>query len=375
MSRGLCKISDSSVRRKVFRVFLAFAWLMPTRRVVLETATRSGIAPVLWGMVLVLQFVSYSQADQWSFLRPAIDASQPKVVKIFGAGAGRIESYGTGILVSDEGHVLTTQGGILDGRRVRVLTADGSSYEASVLKRDRIRQLALLKIDAENMDHFTLSDRPVGKKGDWIVAVSNAFRVADQDESLSVMMGIISLRTSMTAKLNSRDIAYRGDLVLIDAITSNPGAGGGAVVTSDGKLVGMIGKIINSSDTNTRLNYAVPNEALYRFVNDIPDPESVGDDKNKLVQGTVVDWGIRIFRLGGKRDPAYVDRVVSGSPAAKAGIKPDDLVVSIAGEKIGNVRQFDQVIKQPSDSTDQIVVVKRGRELLRLTVSTQESGQ
>ena len=189
------------------------------------------------------------------------------------------------------------------------------------------------------------------------------------------MMGIVSLRTSMTAKLNSRDIAYRGDLVLIDAITSNPGAGGGAVVTSDGKLVGMIGKIINSSDTNTRLNYAVPNEALYRFVNDLPDTESVEDDKKKLAQGAVVDWGIRIFRLGGKRDPAYVDRVVSGSPAAKAGIKPDDLVVSIAGEKIGNVRQFDQVIKQPSDSPDQIVVVKRGRELLRLTISTQESDQ
>ena len=318
---------------------------------------------------------SECQADQWSFLRPAIDASQPKLVKIFGAGAGRIESYGTGILVSEDGHVLTTQGGILDGSRVRVLTADGSRYEASVLKRDRIRQLALLKIDARDMDCFTLSDQPVGKKGDWIIALSNAFRVADKDESLSVMMGIISLRTSMTAKLNSRDIAYRGDLVLIDAITSNPGAGGGAVVTSDGQLVGMIGKIINSSETNTRLNYAVPNEILYRFVNDLPDPDAEEVGEEKTVKKSVFDWGIRIFRLGGKRDPAYVDRVIPDSPAAEAGFKPDDLIVSIAGEKIGNVRQFDQVVKQPTDAPDQIVVVKRGRSLLRLTISMKESDE
>ena len=77
---------------------------------------------------------SECHADQWSFLRPTIELSQPKLVKVFGAGAGRIESYATGILVSKEGHVLTTQGGILDGKRVRVLTADGSSYNASVIR-------------------------------------------------------------------------------------------------------------------------------------------------------------------------------------------------------------------------------------------------
>ena len=118
----------------------------------------SRFAAVVSAIFLLPLLSSYSHADQWSFLRPAIDASQPKLVKIFGAGAGRIESYGTGILVSKEGHILTTQGGILDGARVRVLTADGSSYEASVLKRDRIRQLALLKIDTRTQDFFALSD-------------------------------------------------------------------------------------------------------------------------------------------------------------------------------------------------------------------------
>ena len=119
--------------------------------------------------------------------------------------------------------------------------------------------MALLKISpTEELDCFSLSDSDVGQKGDWVIALSNAFKVASKSEPVSAMIGVISLRSSIEARLNQRDVAYKGPLVLIDAITSNPGASGGAVVTFDGDLVGMVGKLINSSETNTRLNYAVP---------------------------------------------------------------------------------------------------------------------
>ena len=137
---------------------------------------------------------------------------------------------------------------------------------ATILKRDRETQLSLLKIQAVTPSFFELSADSVGKKGDWVIALSNAFKVADKDEPVSAMLGVISLRTTMEARLTKRDVAYRGELVLIDAITSNPGASGGAVITPDGRLVGIVGKIINSSETNTRLNYAVPTQVLHEFV-------------------------------------------------------------------------------------------------------------
>jgi serine protease Do len=240
------------------------------------------------------------------------------------------------------------------------------------LRRDRRRKLALLKITANTPQHFKLSQEPIGQKGDWVVAVSNAFRVADKDEPLSVMMGIVSLRTSIQARLNTRDVAYEGDLILIDAITSNPGAGGGAVLDADGRLIGMIGKIINSSETNTRLNYAVPTPTLYRFVNEKLVAKQAVEKSQPRNPTENIDLGIRIFRLGGKRDPAYVDRVVSKSPAAVAGLKPDDLIVSVGGEKIGTVRQYDQVIALPQDSHEIVVVVKRGKKLLRFILKLAE---
>ncbi|HMP78548.1 MAG TPA: trypsin-like peptidase domain-containing protein, partial [Pirellulaceae bacterium] len=160
-------------------------------------------------------------SERNSVLNRLIAEQQPRLVKVFGASVGRVEGYASGIIVSADGLIVTTQGVFLEGAQVRVVTSDGEAHAATVLKRDRTIQLALLKIDVATPDYYALSDQAVGQQGDWVVAMSNAFRVADKDEPLSAMLGMISLRTSIDARLNERDVAYRGELVLIDAITSN----------------------------------------------------------------------------------------------------------------------------------------------------------
>lgn len=312
----------------------------------------------------------WAQADLpvGNALQSAIDYGQARMVKVIGAGAGRVEGYGTGIVVSSDGQIITSQGVFLDGQQTRVILADGSTHEATVLRRDRELQLALLKIERATPEFFELSSQPVGEQGDWVVALNNAFKVADKQEPVSVMLGVIALRTTMEARLNERDVAYRGELILIDAITSNPGAAGGAVLTLDQRLVGVVGKIINSSETNTRLNYAVPVELVAAFV------AGRGSEPDVAAQpaGKPGELGIRIMELGGRKDPAYIDRVVRGGPADLAGLKPDDLIVSIGGEKIGTVRDYLQVVDRLEAGQEVIIVVKRGLELLRLPVLPAE---
>lgn len=300
--------------------------------------------------------------------REAIAASQKRVVKIFGAGAGRVEGYASGIIVSNDGKIVTMQGVFLDGQQVRVTLHDGTIHQARVLKRDREQQIALLKIDLETPDFFELSEQSVGGKGDWVVTVSNAFKVADKREPLSVNLGIISLETSMTASMASGDIAFKGDMVLIDAITSNPGAAGGAVVTMDGKLVGMIGKIITSSETNTRINYAVPNASIKTFI----EGEIVQVAETPEKSTKPADLGLRLFRIGGNREPAYIDRVRSKGPAGEVGLRPDDLVISLSGAKIATIKDFDDALKKIAPGDEVIVVVKRGESLLRVVMTAVE---
>jgi serine protease Do len=169
----------------------------------------------------------------------------------------------------------------------------------------------------------------------------------------------------MEARLNRRDVAYQGDLVVIDAITSNPGAGGGAVVLADGNLVGMVGKIINSSETNTRLNYAVPSHVLAEFMAGPPEVgETIASDP-----GDKAELGIVLFKLGGRSNPAYVDSVRRGSPAAAVALKPDDMVVSIGGKKIGTVKEYEQALETLKPGEEVMVIVKRGTDFLRITMT------
>ena len=307
------------------------------------------------------------QAQVNNLVSEAFDYANPRMVKVYGASAGRVEGYATGFLVSADGLVLTTQGVFLDGNQVRVLTSDGTEHRASVIRRDRERQLALLKINVLDATYFSLDDEDLGEKGDWIIAISNAFKVADKEEPLSATLGVISLRTTMEARLNRRDVAYKGKLILIDPITSNPGAGGGVIVTLQGKLVGMIGKIINSSDTNTRLNYAVPTSLLKRFVLNESVPKI-----SKVEDLPEVELGIRVFAHGGRTGPAYIDRIRRGTPAYRARLKSDDLIISIGGEKIGSVKEYERALRTLVVGQEVIIVVKRGVELIRQPITPME---
>ena len=239
-----------------------------------------------------------------------------------------------------------------------------SSHTASILKRDRQRQLALLKINAELPTWFELSEKTIVRQGDWVVAICNAFKVADKAEPISATLGIVSLQSEMDAKLSKRDYAFRGELFLIDAITSNPGAAGGAVLTADGRLAGLVGKIINSSDTNTRLNYAVPCNVLHAFVNgDAKSSDAAAATPD--VKKEIGELGIQVFLQGGRKSAAYVDRVRRGSPAAKAGMKADDVIVSINGEKIATVKAFQDTVKTLPVGEEVLLIYKRANQLVR----------
>ena len=299
----------------------------------------------------------------------AIDSAQKKMVKVYGARAGRVDGYASGVVVSPDGLIVTMQGVYLDGLNTRVVLPDGTTHPATVMRRHRTLQLALLKVDVPTPEYFKLTEDPRGQKGDWVVTLGNAFKVADGVEPMSVNLGIISLRTEIDARFNSRDVAYSGELVLIDAITSNPGAAGGAVVTVDGELVGTIGRVISSSETNTRLNYAVPRELLKQFVEgNLQEPTR----PTVANRSTAADLGVRLFTLGGRGQPAYIDRVLQGSPAATVGLRPDDLIISLNGEKIGNVREFEAAMKVLPAGQEVIIIVKRQRDLLRIPITAVE---
>jgi serine protease Do len=301
----------------------------------------------------------------------ALASAQQRCVKIYGAAAGAEAGYATGVIVSNDGLILTAHGIYLAGSAIRVVTPDGETHLAKILRRGEPLQSVLLKIDAKTPAWFELPRKPVVQQGDWVLSVSNLFQVADGKEELSVNLGVVSLRTPIEARHRTQDSPYQADALLVDAITSNPGAPGGAVVDADGTLVGMIGKILESTNTNTRINYAVPADLLYAFVHEQTGDVAIAKPAppDSASSGQRISLGVRPFLLSGKRSPAYIDSVVPGSPAARAGLKKDDLVMAIGGDTVKDIRDYEQAVARLRPGVEVTFLVKRKQDILELKVT------
>ena len=165
-------------------------------------------------------------ADEHQFAE-AISSAQQRVVKLYGAALGREKAYGSGVIISADGRIVTTLSVMLEGRGLRVVLPDGRVLPAQVLGRDEHRQLALLKIEAADLPFFELTDSRSLTPGDWLIAAANSFKVADGPEPVSVSLGIFSARIMLDARHRRQDFPYDGPVLLTDIIVTTPGSAGG----------------------------------------------------------------------------------------------------------------------------------------------------
>ncbi|MBL8878748.1 MAG: trypsin-like peptidase domain-containing protein [Phycisphaerales bacterium] len=319
----------------------------------------------------------------------AIRRGQERVVKIYGGGIGREHGYGSGTIISSHGEIITALSVMLDAPGLRVVLADGRRLPASVTARDERRQLALLKVEATDLPFFELGEPPGIEIGDWVVAAANPFKVAEGAEPVSVAVGIFAGRATIDARRRNQEFPYDGQILLTDVIVSSPGSAGGALLDAHGNLVGVIGKAAFSDLTSTWLNYAMPLDEIAAFVGaarggtlnkpaadghsqttSAPSPQA-GDTTWK----TAGDLGIRLFTLGGRAKPAYVDSVRAGSAAKSSGLRANDLILSVSGRKTASCDEFDTVLRELVGAEKLELVVKRGEEIVTLNLTTSTGAE
>lgn len=329
----------------------------------------------VWRMAAMVMLVcggALSATAQSSY--QTVEAVSPRMVKIFGAGGlKQLYAYSTGFLVSAEGHIVTVWSHVLDGDTVSVVLADGRRYEGKVLGAEPQLDLAVLKIEAEGLPHFELSDSTMAGPGTRVLAFSNMFKVAVGDEQVSVLHGVVAAKTSLTARRGAFEAPYHGPVYIVDAITNNPGAGGGVLTTWNGRLLGMIGKELRNAQTNTWVNYVIPIQELRVAIEEIvagkftPQRKADGDDDagvDRPDRYRAVDFGLVMVPDVVARTPAYVDRVLPDSAAAKAGLRPDDLVLFVGEELVQSIRTLREEFGRLESGGNLRLVVRRGDQLV-----------
>ncbi len=341
------------------------------RRLAVSPAARLGACALLSVSLLCVALEeSLSAADSFAAV---IAETQPKMVKIYGAGGPRgLESYQSGFLISDQGHIVTVWSYVLDTDYITATLDDGRKFEAKLLGADPRLDLAVLKVEARELPHFELAAGVPGEAGNRVLAFSNLFGVATGDEPASVQHGIIAVKTRLDARRGTFETPYHGSVYVLDAMTNNPGAAGGALTNLHGELLAMLGKELRSAQNNIWLNYSLPIEELRSSIEQILQGKfRPGEDKTTTKPVDAIDLaqlGLVLVPDVLDRTPPYVDLVRADSPAGLAGVKSDDLVVFVGDNLVHSCKGFREELSRIERDSKLRIVLMRDQELVEVEI-------
>ncbi len=301
-----------------------------------------------------------------------IVTSQEKVVKLYGAGGAKgLESYQSGVIIDNSGHILTSWSTVLDVAKVRVVTFDGRRLDATMVGMDPQNELAVLKIDDGGLVGFDLSKAASASTGQRIFAISNLFGIAAGNESCSAQKGVIMASTPLTTRRGKTKSLYQGKVYVLDAMTNNPGASGGALIDLQGRLVGILGKEIRDEQAGIWLNYALPMDVVKASVDRILSGNtSIQTSALKAVSQPhrINDLGITLIPDVLAKTPAFVDQVRHGSIANRAGLQTNDLVLLLNDQRVDSRKSLEKMLTTINRADSFHVLVQRGQELIRIHV-------
>jgi Trypsin-like serine proteases, typically periplasmic, contain C-terminal PDZ domain len=248
-------------------------------------------------------------------------------------GSGQVRErvrrgLGSGVIVSDDGIILTNHHVIEDATEIIVDTYDGNEYTAEVVGTDPMMDIAVLRVDAEVLPSISLGNSDDVRVGELVLAVGSPL-----DESLahSVSMGIISAK-GRSIGIYENVAGYENFLQTDAAI--NPGNSGGALVNMDGELIGINSAIASRSGGNQGIGFAIPMNMARQAMESILK-------EGRVVRGYLgITWGgdvdqtmARALRLD-RPNGIIIGSVQEGGPADKAGLQSEDVIISIDGESI-----------------------------------------
>ena len=272
--------------------------------------------------------------------------------KFFGDQGGpydrKARSLGSGFLVDSSGLIITNNHVVENADDIVVRMSNKEEFHAEILGRDPKTDLALIKIDAgRDLPHLNLGDSSAVRIGDWVVAIGNPFGLDH-----TVTAGILSAR-GRTIGAGPYDNFLQTDASI------NPGNSGGPLLNLNGEVIGINTAIIAGGQG---IGFAIPANLAKNIVNQLKD-------HGKVVRGwlgvMIQDLTPELAKSFGleKTRGALVADVTNGGPAAKAGFKRGDIIVSFNGRAVEEASDLPAMVAAtPVGTTVQVVVVRSGRE-------------
>jgi serine protease Do len=267
---------------------------------------------------------------------------------------------GSGVIVDPEGFILTNAHVVADADSIKVRLADGREFDAKVVGSDPASDIAVIRIKADHLPYAQLGDSDKADAGDLVLAIGSPFGL-----ELTVTMGIIS--ATGRAGVGITDFE---DFLQTDAAI-NPGNSGGPLVNMKGQVIGINSAIATRSGGSAGVGFAVPSNLAAEVMKRLRD-------KGVVTRGWI---GVSIAPLTRDKadalklksaDGVLVRSVFDGGPAAKGGLKADDVVLEINGKAVKVPYDLQSAVAWAEPGSEITVVVSRGGKTVPLKVGVQK---
>ncbi|MBL7847796.1 MAG: trypsin-like peptidase domain-containing protein [Cyclobacteriaceae bacterium] len=259
---------------------------------------------------------------------------------------------GSGVIISDDGYIVTNQHVIEDATGIEVVLNDNQRYYAKVIGKDPSTDLALLKIKAKNLPYLRYGDSDQVVPGEWVLAVGNPF-----DLNSTVTAGIVSAKARNIGILRDKNNLQVESFIQTDAAV-NPGNSGGALVNLKGELIGINSAIATVTGSYSGYSFAIPVNLVKKIMDDLLEFGAVqrgllGVEIRDVTAKLANDQDLDVLR------GVFINRVNAGSAADQSGIEAGDVITAIDGHEVGSVSELQELVARHRPGHSVLVTYRR----------------
>jgi serine protease Do len=281
---------------------------------------------------------------------------------------------GSGFIVSPDGYILTNNHVVSGATRITVYLADRRQYTAQLIGRDPTTDVAVIKINGNDLPVLSLGSSADVKVGEWVLAVGNpGFGGGSSSLDYTVTAGIVSA-IGRPLQLISSDLRMREgrqaagfaieDFIQTDAVI-NPGNSGGPLVNMMGQVVGINSAIASQTGYYQGYGFAIPMDLAKRIMEDLVEFGEIRRPYLGIMMESVTEEDAELYGLP-RITGVFVQDAPAGGPAAAAGIQQEDVIVSIDGVPVERTSQLQLLIAQRRPGDEVTVGLYRDRRLREL---------
>ena len=251
-----------------------------------------------------------------------------------------VSNLGSGVIIDERGIVVTNEHVVRDAKEIKVSLPDGRTFDGTVVSADPTYDLAVLRIDGDNLPVAAVGNSDDLLVGEWAIALGNPFGFLLNSYKPTITVGVISA-TNRDVRVDEGGAIYK-EMIQTDAAI-NPGNSGGPLVNSLGEVIGINTFILSTTGGNLGIGFAIPVNTVIRVVREILEHGRVRQVWIGIRVQEITQMVANYFRIRDRRG-LLVWGIEEGSPSDRAGIRVGDIIRAVNGQPVSRANDAQRLI-------------------------------